>query len=114
MLRDQLRELLAPVVAGLGYQLWELEYQPRSGGGLLRLYIDAAADSSERGITLDDCERVSHVVSETLDAADPIPGQYTRASIPSCAPACRLSSAAENDICDQIGRSLSTSARTSP
>jgi ribosome maturation factor RimP len=76
MLRDQLRELLAPVVAGLGYQLWELEYTPRSGGGLLRLYIDVPADSPH-GISLDDCERVSHVVSDTLDAADPIPGHYT-------------------------------------
>jgi ribosome maturation factor RimP len=72
MLRDQLRELLAPVVAGLGYQLWELEFMPRSGGGLLRLYID-----SPGGITVDDCERVSHRVSETLDAADPIPSHYT-------------------------------------
>ena len=72
MLRDQLRELLAPVVAGLGYQLWELEFLPRSGGGLLRVYID-----SPNGITLDDCERVSHGVSETLDAADPIPSHYT-------------------------------------
>jgi ribosome maturation factor RimP len=77
MLRDQLRELLTPVVAGLGYQLWELEYLPQSGGGLLRLYIDSAERSSEGGITLDDCERVSHVVSETLDAADPIPSHYT-------------------------------------
>ena len=77
MLREQLRELLAPVVAGLGYQLWELEYLPRSGGGTLRIYIDAAADSSERGISLDDCERVSRIVSETLDAADPIPSHYT-------------------------------------
>jgi ribosome maturation factor RimP len=77
MLRDQLRELLAPVVAGLGYQLWELEYLPRSGGGMLRIYIDSAADSSERGISLDDCERVSRAVSETLDAADPIPSHYT-------------------------------------
>jgi ribosome maturation factor RimP len=77
MLRDQLRELLAPVVAGLGYQLWELEYHPRSGGGLLRLYIDSPDDAAERGITLDDCERVSHVVSDTLDAADPIPSHYT-------------------------------------
>jgi ribosome maturation factor RimP len=76
MLRDQLRELLAPVVAGAGYQLWELEYHPRSGGGLLRLYIDSAADSST-GIGLADCERVSRVVSETLDAADPIPSHYT-------------------------------------
>ena len=76
MLRDQLRELLAPVVAGMGYQLWELEYLPRSGGGLLRLYIDSRGDSAN-GITLDDCERVSHVVSETLDATDPIPSHYT-------------------------------------
>ena len=76
MLRDQLRELLAPVVAGVGYQLWELEYNPRSGGGLLRLYIDALGDSPN-GISLDDCERVSRVVSETLDAADPIPSHYT-------------------------------------
>ena len=43
MLRDQLRELLAPVVAGVGCQLWELEFMPRSGGGLLRLYIDSPA-----------------------------------------------------------------------
>jgi ribosome maturation factor RimP len=76
MLRDQLRELLAPVVAGVGYQLWELEYQPRSGGGLLRIYIDSLGDSPN-GIGLDDCERVSRIVSETLDAADPIPGHYT-------------------------------------
>src|SRR6185503_19232258 len=72
MLRDQLRELLAPVVAGVGYQLWELEFTPRSGGGLLRLYID-----SPGGITVDDCERVSRAVSDTLDSADPIPSQYT-------------------------------------
>jgi ribosome maturation factor RimP len=77
MLRDQLRELLAPVVAGLGYQLWELEYLPRSGGGMLRLYIDSANEQSEAGISLDDCERVSRGVSETLDAADPIPSHYT-------------------------------------
>jgi ribosome maturation factor RimP len=76
MLREQLRELLAPVVAGLGYQLWELEYMPRSGGGLLRLYIDVPAGSTN-GIGLDDCERVSRAVSASLDATDPIPGHYT-------------------------------------
>lgn len=72
MLRDELSELLAPVVAGLGYELWELEFLPRAGGGLLRLYIDSAD-----GVSLDDCERVSRAVSETLDAADPIPGAFT-------------------------------------
>jgi ribosome maturation factor RimP len=72
MLRDQLGELLGPVVAGLGYELWELEFAPRAGGGLLRLYIDSA-----EGITLEDCERVSRAVSATLDATDPIAGRYT-------------------------------------
>jgi ribosome maturation factor RimP len=72
MLRDQLIELLGPVVSGLGYELWELEYGARPGGGLLRLYID-----SPEGISVDDCARVSRAVSEALDAADPIQNEYT-------------------------------------
>ena len=72
MLRDTLAALLTPLVEGLGYELWELEYSPGRGNGFLRLYIDA-----EAGIAIDDCERVSRAVSELLDAEDPIPGQYT-------------------------------------
>ena len=45
-----------------------------------------------------------------MTGTSPIPGQYTRASIPSRAPACRLSSAAENDICDQIVDLLANAA----
>lgn len=72
MLRNRLEQLLRPVVETLGYELWELEFAARAKGGLLRLYIDVAS-----GITLDDCEKVSHAVSDVLDAADPIPGHYT-------------------------------------
>jgi len=72
MLRDQLIELLGPVVSDLGYELWELEHAPRAGGALLRLYID-----SPDGISLEDCERVSRAVSASLDSTDPIPGHYT-------------------------------------
>lgn len=72
MLRDTLAELVRPVVEGLGYELWDLEYSAGRGHGLLRVYIDAAT-----GITLEDCERVSRAVSEVLDAADPVPGHYT-------------------------------------
>jgi ribosome maturation factor RimP len=71
LLRDQLVELLAPVVSTLGYELWELEYTSQSGG-LLRLYID-----SDEGISLEDCERVSRAVSTALDEADPIASNYT-------------------------------------
>jgi ribosome maturation factor RimP len=72
MLRDKLNQLLEPVVSSLGYELWELEYGAGAGGGLLRVYID-----SPHGISVDDCERVSRAVSEQLDAADPISGEYT-------------------------------------
>jgi ribosome maturation factor RimP len=72
MLRDTLAALLTPLIEGLGYELWELEYSPGRGNGFLRLYLDA-----EAGITIEDCERVSRAVSELLDAEDPIPGQYT-------------------------------------
>jgi ribosome maturation factor RimP len=72
MLRDTLATLVRPAVEGLGYELWDLEYAPGRGDGLVRVYIDAAA-----GVTVDDCERVSHAVSELFDERDPIPGHYT-------------------------------------
>ncbi len=72
MLRDSLEALVRPVVEGLGYRLWDLEYSPGRGNGCVRLYVD-----SETGITLDDCEQVSRAVSDLLDLEDPLPGQYT-------------------------------------
>jgi ribosome maturation factor RimP len=74
MLRDTLTALLQPVVAGLGYDLWELEFLPGRGNSLLRIYLDTEAHA---GITVEDCERASRAMSEVLDASDPIPGNYT-------------------------------------
>ena len=67
----QLWDLLEPVVAGMGYELVEIEYNPSVRHGVLRLYID-----HEDGIQLEDCTDVSHQVSALLDVEDPIPGHY--------------------------------------
>lgn len=75
VLRDTLTALLQPVVTGLGLEIWELEYQPGRGNALLRVYIDTR--QADGAVTVDDCERVSRAVSEVLDEADPIPGNYT-------------------------------------
>jgi len=64
-------DLLEPVVAGMGYELVEIEYNPSARHGLLRLYID-----HEDGIQLEDCSDVSNQVSALLDVEDPIPGHY--------------------------------------
>jgi ribosome maturation factor RimP len=68
----QLKALLAPLVARMGYELWGLEYRAGRHSALLRLFID-----SEAGITLDDCAQVSAQVSALLDVEDPIRVPYT-------------------------------------
>jgi len=74
-MRERLWQLLEPWVTELGYELIELELHLGSQG-VLRLYIDHARADVTEPITVDDCERVSRVVSTGLDEHDPIPGEY--------------------------------------
>ena len=67
-----LRRILTSVVEAMGYEWVGMEFHPRHANALLRIYIDSAT-----GITLDDCQRVSHQVSGVLDVEDLIAGQYT-------------------------------------
>ena len=59
----ELNSLLEATLAGLGYELVELERSNR--GTMLRIFIDAPA-----GITLDDCTRVSHHLTKMLAAEE--------------------------------------------
>ena len=70
---DEIRDMLAPTVQALGYELLGVEYAPSTGNSMLRLYIDVA----ERYITAEDCESVSREVSALLDVNDPIEAEYT-------------------------------------
>ncbi|MEZ5672738.1 MAG: ribosome maturation factor RimP [Thiotrichaceae bacterium] len=72
MIDNKLQELLAPAITALGYELLGIERITQGKRGtLLRVFIDC-----DEGITLDDCERVSHQVSGILDVEDPIVGKY--------------------------------------
>lgn len=71
MLSERIESMLAPVVARLGCELIDVEFESKGKHSVLRLFID-----SESGVTLDDCARVSDGVSGTLDVEDPIPGEY--------------------------------------
>ncbi|CAH2775229.1 MAG: Bacterial ribosome SSU maturation protein RimP [uncultured Caballeronia sp.] len=55
----QLTELIETTVSGLGYELVDLE---RSGGGMLRVYIDQPA-----GIAIEDCEQVTRQLQYLLE-----------------------------------------------
>ena len=70
-IHDKLTAMAEPAVTSLGYELVGLEYRPNKSEGLLRIYIDSAT-----GVTLEDCEVVSHQISGLLDVEDPIQGAY--------------------------------------
>lgn len=68
---QKFKSLLAPIVEAMGYELVGVEFHPRADGSLLRVYID-----QEHGISVDDCQRVSHQLSGVLDVEDLIAGRY--------------------------------------
>lgn len=90
MLRERLIALTEPLLAGLGYELVDVEYQATRSEATLRVYIDwpegvkpaevaAAPDDGTRafdGIGVEDCERVSRELSALLDVEDPITVPY--------------------------------------
>ena len=69
-------ELLDPVAEAAGYEIVRLRLM---GGNTRRLQIMAERPGAEGEIgymDVDDCARLSRAVSEVLDAADPISGEY--------------------------------------
>ncbi|GAB3480650.1 ribosome maturation factor RimP [Marinomonas epiphytica] len=68
-----LEGLIRPVVEGLGFQFWGMEYLSHGKDSVLRIFIETDA---EKGIDVEDCAQVSRQVSSILDVEDPITGEY--------------------------------------
>ncbi len=66
----QIRELLEPTLAHLGYETYAVE-QLGPGGRTLRISIDKPA-----GVAIEDCERVSKVAGPILDQSELVAGNY--------------------------------------
>ena len=66
----QIRELLEPTLAHLGYEIYAIE-QLGSGGRTLRFSIDKPT-----GVTIEDCERVSQVAGPILEQSGLVDGNY--------------------------------------
>jgi ribosome maturation factor RimP len=76
-MHDALMRLLEPPIEAMDYELVDIEFVREGQGGVLRIFIDRPAESSGEGVTVDDCARVSHAVSQVLEIEDPIKGHYT-------------------------------------
>ena len=70
-IEEKVEKLCSKVINSLGYELYDVEYVKEGKDYFLRIYIDY-----EKGIDLNDCEKVSNAITDLLDKEDPIKEQY--------------------------------------
>ena len=70
-IEERVEELIKEKIENIGYSLYDVEYAKEGPNYYLRIFID-----SEKGIDLNDCEKVSNEINEKLDEADYIKEQY--------------------------------------
>ena len=68
----RVRSLVSEPIQHAGLRMVDLEYRREAGGWTLRLYID-----KQGGVTLEDCQKVSHEIGTLLEVEDPIPNHFT-------------------------------------
>ena len=70
-IKETVREAIEPKVSELGYRIWDVTYSKIGADYHLEITID-----SDRGINIEDCERVHRAIDPILDEVDPIEGFY--------------------------------------
>ncbi|HEY8573452.1 ribosome maturation factor RimP [Phenylobacterium sp.] len=70
----RLLELLDPVAEAAGYEIVRLRLMGGEHVRRLQIMAERAVDGD---MNVEDCARLSRAISEVLDAADPIAGEYT-------------------------------------
>ena len=68
---EQIEELVRRVVEAEGIDLVDLEFKPGKPRGFVRIFIDKPG-----GVTLGDCENVSHQVGTLMDVQDAVKDAY--------------------------------------
>lgn len=71
IIADNIGKMIEAPILAMGYELVGIEYLSTQKPAVLRVYID-----HEAGVTVDDCQSVSHQVSGILDVEDPIESEY--------------------------------------
>ena len=71
-IEERVEKLLKPIVEGIGYKIYDIEYAKEAKNYFLRVFID-----KENGnIDIEDCEKVNNAITDILDEADYIKEQY--------------------------------------
>ena len=70
-IEEKVTKLVEPIIENLGYELYDVEYAKEGKNYFLRIFID-----NEKGIDLNDCEKVNDSITDILDKENYIKEQY--------------------------------------
>lgn len=70
-IEKNVEELSIPIIEELGFEIVDIEFVKEGPNNYLRIFIDKPG-----GITIDDCQKASEIISAKLDEIDPIDSSY--------------------------------------
>lgn len=70
-IEEKVEKLVKPIIENIGYELYDVEYSKEGKDYFLRIFID-----NEKGIDLNDCEKVNNAITDILDEENYIKEQY--------------------------------------
>lgn len=70
-IEEKVESLILEPITKLGYELYDVQYAKEGSDYYLRVFIE-----NSQGISLEDCEKVTHTITGILDEADYIKEQY--------------------------------------
>lgn len=70
-IEEKIEKLITKPINELGYEVYDVMYVKEGKDNYLKIFID-----NEKGISLDDCEKVNNAITDMLDEADYIKEQY--------------------------------------
>ena len=70
-IEERVESLIKEKIEKIGYELYDVEYAKEGKNYFLRIFID-----NEKGIDLNDCEKVNNEINDLLDEANYIKDQY--------------------------------------
>src|SRR5690349_17393116 len=76
---QNVRDIASRVAAGLGLEIFDVQFRREAQGMVLRVQIDrpGPAASPEDSVSVEDCANVSRELSAILDVEDTVPTAYT-------------------------------------
>ena len=101
-IEEKVAKLVEPIIEEIGYKLYDVEYAKEGKNYFLRIFID-----NEKGIDLNDCEKVNDAITDILDEKNYIKEQYfLEVSSPGIERVLRKDKHLEQNIGEQINIKL--------